>query len=992
LKRTLTGIAAVTLALGTFAAPMTAAAATKYNTTKVAHEYVTKLQTISVNKTESFTVTIKDSHNKAISNALVYFTSYDKGIATVSASQVVTNKNGQATVVITGHKAGSTWLKVTVNGLSHWYKVTVTAPAAATVNMTGLTDGQVVHLANQTVTVTSNYQKSVKLYLNGVRQSGNGPTFKLTLKEGKNTITAVASNGVNEVKKSIYVTFDNVSFMGMGIEGIVTDGANPVSGATVKVGSHTVTTDSNGYYRIPADPGVDTVTVSKSGYFTSTSTVNVLRNHSSANNVQLTAFDQKQLHLTGTVIDSVTGDVVQGAIVDLQALQNGKWTTIAEATTDSNGTYGFYNSGNTVTADGAHVYFATPFGNQDLLAPNTQYQLVVSKPFSSTNTKGAYATSTVTVTTSASSYGTAKGVTLRPIKAMDLTTNVTWSSKTNAADGTTATVELLAADGKTVLDSITSNGSKAVNGVEQDSVTIKGDTIPSGNYFLRVKDGTNAVEIVPITVTEGNNLTASVTINKGQELNATGTYKTTNADASSTTADITVYKTINGVDVEVDSATGVSATKSTNGSVYQYVNDFKDLDTGTYKVVVTGTYIIGTPSAVATVKDGVSNVQDVQLTAGGALDPTITLDKVANGQAVPVTVKVLDSSNKVVATATVEYDNASGSDQTNVSVTGFDFKGAIPDGTYTVEVSAPNYDTATTNNVVITDFNSTPLTATLTAKPGITVSGYVRYADDLSAVSSGTISVYDAQGHFVEKADVSGGKYSFSDLKAGTYTFVARGSFDTVAQKVTVGTGTNAVNFTVAPNTGQGKVYLTLVDSNGYPITSGTVKIYDQYYDPSSASDPGYETLTLGSGALGNDGVWVSNADLSAGTYTVSVDAGTGYKTATQKVTVSTNGSTYQRITVPLASSGATFSVYGTITDASGSTGTAKLVVLDKAGNVVQVKDVDITGGSATYGILLANGTYTIEVLFNGDLVDSRSITVQDLPEEVDFLALQATR
>jgi hypothetical protein len=207
LKRTLTGIAAVTLALGTFAAPMTAAAATKYNSTKVAHEYVTKLQTISVNKTESFTVTIKDSHNKAISNALVYFTSYDKGIATVSSSQVVTNKNGQATVVITGHKAGSTWLKVTVNGLSHWYKVTVAA--APTVDLTGLTEGQEVASASQTVTVKSNYQQSVKLYLNGKLQSGHGPTFNLALVEGKNTITAVATNGVDTVKKSVHVTFDS---------------------------------------------------------------------------------------------------------------------------------------------------------------------------------------------------------------------------------------------------------------------------------------------------------------------------------------------------------------------------------------------------------------------------------------------------------------------------------------------------------------------------------------------------------------------------------------------------------------------------------------------------------------------------------------------------------------------------------------------------------------------------------------------------------------
>jgi hypothetical protein len=139
LKRTLTGIAAVTLALGTFAAPMTAAAATKYNPTKVAHEYATTLKPITEGKTESFTVTIKDSHNKAISNALVSFSSSNTSVVTVSKSQVVTNKSGQATVVLTGKKPGTAYVTVKVNGNTHTYKVTV---VAGTVAITGApTDG-----------------------------------------------------------------------------------------------------------------------------------------------------------------------------------------------------------------------------------------------------------------------------------------------------------------------------------------------------------------------------------------------------------------------------------------------------------------------------------------------------------------------------------------------------------------------------------------------------------------------------------------------------------------------------------------------------------------------------------------------------------------------------------------------------------------------------------------------------------------------------------
>jgi beta-N-acetylglucosaminidase len=207
LKGALTGITAVSLTLGISATPMSAfAATTHYNTTKVAHESATTLKSITVKKTESFTVTIKDSHNKAIGGALVSFTIGNTSVATVSSSHVVTNKYGQAKVVITGHKAGSTTLKVTVNGLSRSYKITVTAPPAPTVSISGLSDGQVVLSASHSVTVKSN-EKSVSLYLNGKRQSGTGPTFHLTLAVGKNTITAEATNGVQTTKRSIHVTY-----------------------------------------------------------------------------------------------------------------------------------------------------------------------------------------------------------------------------------------------------------------------------------------------------------------------------------------------------------------------------------------------------------------------------------------------------------------------------------------------------------------------------------------------------------------------------------------------------------------------------------------------------------------------------------------------------------------------------------------------------------------------------------------------------------------
>ncbi|WP_067934468.1 Ig-like domain-containing protein [Alicyclobacillus kakegawensis] len=231
MKRALKGIAAASVVLGTMAAPMSAyAATTHYNTTKVAHESATTLKSIMVTKTEKFTVTIKDSHNKPIKGALVTFRSSNRSVATASPGDVVTNAKGQATVTITGHKAGTAYFTVTANGVSHKYKVTVTQPAAPTVSITGLSNNQTVLTASQTVTVKSN-EKSVKLYLNGKLQSGNGPTFKLTLRDGKNTITAVVTNGVETKKQSIYVTLGepSVSITGLSDGQVVTTASQKVT-------------------------------------------------------------------------------------------------------------------------------------------------------------------------------------------------------------------------------------------------------------------------------------------------------------------------------------------------------------------------------------------------------------------------------------------------------------------------------------------------------------------------------------------------------------------------------------------------------------------------------------------------------------------------------------------------------------------------------------------------------------------------------------------
>jgi hypothetical protein len=310
LKRTLTGIAAVTLALGTFAAPMTAVAATKYNTTKVAKEYATTLKDITVNKTESFTVTIKDSHNKAISGALVSFSSSNTGVVTVSKGQVVTNKSGQATVVLTGHKPGTAYVTVKVNGNTHTYKVTVVAGSVSITGAPtdGIAVGQKVNLGLKAdgKTVTSGVTWSVGGDGAVVDQNGHfvasAPgTYTVTASYGGKKATAkvvvygkatalklsaasanLVANGVSTDKITIQAVDANGnvdgSFSGTvnltitGNGGTLVDAnGNAVSSATFTNGVATV------YVKAPATvPGTpsDTITATAQGLTFATTTVN----------------------------------------------------------------------------------------------------------------------------------------------------------------------------------------------------------------------------------------------------------------------------------------------------------------------------------------------------------------------------------------------------------------------------------------------------------------------------------------------------------------------------------------------------------------------------------------------------------------------------------------------------------------------------------------------------------------------------------------------
>ena len=109
---------------------------------------------------------------------------------------------------------------------------------------------------------------------------------------------------------------------------IVSDGTDPIQGATVTIGEDSETTDSDGEATFASVyEGANTVTVSKTGYATNTSTISVDESHTSFD-IELEVVDT----LTVTVDDGT--DAIEGASVKIGTVTK---------TTDSSGEAEFDN-------------------------------------------------------------------------------------------------------------------------------------------------------------------------------------------------------------------------------------------------------------------------------------------------------------------------------------------------------------------------------------------------------------------------------------------------------------------------------------------------------------------------------------------------------------------------------------------------------------------------------------------------------------------------
>ncbi|MDA8233309.1 MAG: carboxypeptidase regulatory-like domain-containing protein [Clostridia bacterium] len=503
----------------------------------------------------------------------------------------------------------------------------------------------------------------------------------------------------------------------------------------------------------------------------------------------------------------------------------------------------------------------------------------------------------------------AEGVTLREYKEVAISGAIknTKGEKVNADK-----VEFLDGEGRVIA---------AQTNVENYSVR---DKLPSGNYTLLVSDAVYAVSRTNVAVEEGVNKTVDAAL----------------ADGYTVTVNIKDATTLNPVTSEpkVEFISGnVVYNEATADKVYGTAISTRKLATGNYTIKVSGKYVVTKESAV--IVGTADTTAMVQVEQGGTVNGTVysgatKLEKAA------VTLKT--AAGTVVKT--VETD-ANGK---------YEFPG-LAAGNYKVEAVKAGYVNFASGEVKVEAGKDAVVEAPMAANPAsLKISGFLRENVVNTLVTTGSVEVLDKDGKQVSLNDIPTGQYGL-DLVPGTYTLIFRATgYETVVKSMEVKGEPIAQNIfmEVGGNAGV-KVTVKDADTNGQ-VTTATVTAVDAY---------GKKVYTFTKDANGD----YVNSKLPAGTYTVSVSAGSKFGGET-KVTVAKAGTANVTVTVA-----AVKALKGKVVNTTGTVLEGDVVVIDAEGKVVNV--VKTSAGNYVVSNL-KTGSYAVKVLVDGYEVGMQTVTI----------------
>ncbi|MGR9048609.1 S-layer homology domain-containing protein [Halobacillus faecis] len=778
--------------------------------------------------------------------------------------------------------------------------------------------------------------------------------------------------------------------------------------ATVKVGDEEVVADKNGYYSIPATPGLVEIEVSKEGYFTKTEEVNVTRNHKTAENISLELVDLDELAIEGNIVDDKTGESVKGAMVTLQEKNGDEWLTLDTVTTKADGKYGFYNSEASASDERAALEFDNALNKRmNEISTDSEYRVVVSKDLSSSNLDDVYHETTTEFTSSDDEALTTVGTEFTPVEEIE---SMKLAGEWNTQNGS---VELLDVDGSTILaslddlnlDSEEENGKykadvNLVKAFGQDVVTL-----PTGTYFLRINDANAATEIVAVEVTEGNNTASSVSLEEAQEVQATSTFTSFPSDSMGETfaGSLNVYKEVNGVEVLVDTLNDgkLEYKKDSNALVASY--NFDTAETTDYKFEVSGDYILEPVSETVSVVKGKTTSPSLEVDPAGTASANVELlDNDGNaldlseGTEVPVTAELVNADGETVDSVTYsELDKYDNSNEDTMDPMNSPFFDSVEPGKYMIKVSAPGFESNTSEEFEVVEFTGqSPADFGIKADPEVTVEGYVRYDGDLENEEvEGEVFVYQGNNLVtVDEVEFNGetnkGTYVIGDdenLEEGSYTFVVRGPgfFETVTDTITANKGEQTLNFAVEGGS-QAIANLTLVDTLGNKVDGEdvTVSVTDKWDDPLNSSDD-YTVENP------KDGSFITPAELSAGTYEVTVLGDDDvYEDTSFGLEVGKNETVYERITIQNSTNDLLFNVTGSVAGVDSTTDVV-VAAIDENGYVV---DYSMTV-EGSYSLDVPNGNYEVAVFADGTYVGDQEVSVEDTDlDNINFSLTSTSR
>jgi len=364
--------------------------------------------------------------------------------------------------------------------------------------------------------------------------AGNTAKFRVT-NFAALTTGSYAANG-SFVPKADWATFQtgvvatySEIITGTFIKGFVLTGTTAVADVKVTVGTETVMTDANGFYSIASNPGNKTIMFEKTGYFLGKSTIDVARNFTSVRNFNLTTYDAEKLVARLTVTDSVTGLAVPGATVKLEKKNDsGTFEPVAKASavTNASGIVQFKNLNAAVEPD-ADINLDLDSANY--LVAGKDYRFSVYKKTLDTDLENVYEVQYVSFSINNTSEITdvsTSVVKVAKVKSFGL--KLKWAAGV-IPDVDNITFALVDTDGKTVIetdaaiDVIQQNNAMtdAKNMIDYDYFVNANNTdntprIPTGKYFAIINDGTNALTVVPVNVTAGNDVLVEATIGQAK--------------------------------------------------------------------------------------------------------------------------------------------------------------------------------------------------------------------------------------------------------------------------------------------------------------------------------------------------------------------------------------------------------------------------------------------------------------------------------------------